>query len=249
MQNYGFFGVKILGLDQYIGHAIENLDRPVPGCIHFSDRAVAKFMQSWQGTSEEQRSLTMFFLAWRCLRSSYLTSLMGMSLEAAAIQRQALEALVYGSLFTFNPEQYEVWKSRHEDPMMKAKFRRTGWKDGLDYIKEKDGELHRIISRVYDALIDLGAHPNILSTLQMSTYQYYTEEKVENVQYLHLSDDTNVSRSHVNTALIYNILMRIMALAWPDQKMTPNLLNDRDKARSSLNEFIEFVVSRNAEAL
>lgn len=90
--------------------------------------------------------------------------------EAAVypLLRTALESACYAHLINNKPDLAPVWSSRHDgSDQLKAarKAFRTAVSDTTEAIKIDDPHLAGLIASLYEASIDLGAHPNALGIM------------------------------------------------------------------------------------
>jgi hypothetical protein len=166
---------------------------------------------------------------------------MGMTPQAPVIQRLALESIIYGLLFRFDPEFHLLWKQRHNDPKALSKFRRHGFKRAMEIIYEKSGPLHAKTEQIYQALIDIGAHPNVLGIDQISEYQIQDTEALGSARFYQLRGQPFVDMAHLNTALIYQILLDSIILIWPERSKKKQLDTRRTQVPVSIVNFLELV--------
>lgn len=204
------------GVAAYTEAALSNLDSPHPICIGKADDLIAAFMTGWD-QSDHVSALKMLLLGWGSLRSATLVTRMGMTSQAPPIQRLALESIVYGILFCFDVDFHGLWLQRHDDPKALSKFKTEGFKRAMRVLADKSNPLHARTERLYQALIDLGAHPNVLSIEQISEYQIGENEALGRAQYYQLRGQPYVDMAHLNTALVYDVLIDSIGLIWPER--------------------------------
>lgn len=221
----------------YIDAALANLNSPHPICIGIADELIAGFMASLE-KPDHVSALKMFMLAWGSLRSATLTTRMGMVSQSPAIQRLAVEAIAYGVLFRFDYLFHDLWKQRHDDPEALKKFRRDGFRRALQVLEERSKFLHTRTNRIYQALIDLGAHPNVLGIDQMSEYHLEAGSDTGRGLYYQLLGQPYVDMSHANTALVYDVLIDGIILVWPDRATQDGFVGSTPRVRQSIISFL-----------
>ncbi|MGP0565212.1 MULTISPECIES: hypothetical protein [unclassified Nitrospina] len=126
-------------------------------------------------SSYEELVPALFF---NMARSSYYSSIKilvgGQLPETYALLRQCIENSLVGFYFFVEIqnneedgiEKFKFWLSRHESEENRKKIRNTFTLGSLkNRLKEQDGELGEIVSRLYEITIDSGAHPNELALL------------------------------------------------------------------------------------
>jgi hypothetical protein len=221
-----------LSAASYINAALTNTTSPHPICIGVADDAVRFFLSDWK-KAHHVSSLKMHSLAWSSLRSATLVTRMGMITQAYPIQRQALEAIVYGLLFRFDNNFHDLWKRRHEDDKAASTFKRNHWKRSLEIIEKRDADLKHMIVHMYQLLIDFGAHPNPISLDMMSEYDMSAGSSEATATYAMLLGQPFVDMSHMHTASIYNILLDSILLVWPERASELDFLPMVQRARAS----------------
>ena len=155
-----------------------------------ADDLIAAFMSDWD-QSDHVSALKMLVLCWGSLRSATLTTRMGMTSQAPAIQRLALECIVYGVLFRFDQEFHQLWMRRHEDPKALHKFRRERNKRAMEFLARNSLSIHGRAERINQTLIDLGALPNVLGIEQIWDYYRAEDEDTGRALYFQLRGHTN----------------------------------------------------------
>lgn len=226
--------------ENYIDTALANTASPHPVCIGQADEAVRAFFTEWQ-RSDRVSSLKMFSLAWGSLRCATMVTRMGMTTQAYPIQRQALEAIVYGILFRFDSEFHELWKNRHVDHIAASKFKRNHWKRALEIVEQKDKHLRSVIVQNYQGLIDLGAHPNPASLDMMSDYEISEGADEGTAVYSMILGQPFVDMAHLQTISNYLVLLDAMPIVWPDRAAKLEFLPVVQEVRISSLEFIRHV--------
>lgn len=229
-----------LSAESYIEAALANTTSPHPVCIGRADEAVRTFFTDWQ-LSDRVSSLKMFSLAWSSLRCATIVARMGMTSQAYPIQRQALEAIVYGILFRFDSEFHELWKNRHVDHIAASKFKRSHWKRALEIVEQKDKHLRDVIVRNYQGLIDLGAHPNPASVDMMSEYEISEGANEGTAKYSMILGQPFVDMAHMHTLSSYIVLLDAMPIVWPDRAAELEFLPLVQEVRIISLEFIRHV--------
>ena len=134
------------------------------------DDGFRKLLDSSTNVGERPKldSIPFWFRAHACFRAATRLALAGESYETAAVCRAGLEVALYGLHVARTPFAGEIWADRSKAPKrMKAEFtsRRV-----LDNLKSLDGSWGSSVEKLYEVLIDLGAHPNptgIFGSLQI----------------------------------------------------------------------------------
>ncbi len=232
---------EIIGIpaaDSYNDAALLNTASPHPIPIGVADMIVENFLDDWE-IANNVSALKMFSLAWSSLRSATLTARMGMVIQVPPVQRQAMEATVYGILFHLDEEFHDLWKERHSNPRSKARFRREGWKRGLELIRDVDGELNTTIQRLYDDLIDIGAHPNPMGVAQMSEYNIGPGAQTGKALYSQLLGQPFIDTAHAYTAQGYLVLLEAMRMVWADRAKKQKLDIEIVRLRKTISTFLE----------
>ena len=101
--------------------------------------------------------------------AAYLTAVQlgtsGQLPPSAMVTRGCVENAIYGFFLYHHPELKKIWSGRQSSPGAKQKVRNE-FKIGpmKRFLTEKNKALAEQFAVVYDATIDLGAHPNALGT-------------------------------------------------------------------------------------
>jgi hypothetical protein len=109
----------------------------------------------------------------------------------------------------------------------------------MEVLKERSEHLHRRSNHVYQALIDLGAHPNVLGLEQMS--EYHLDSGNGRGIFYQLRGQPYVDMAHLQTALVYHILIDSIALVWPDGTRDHDFVQGGKKVRSAILSFLRFM--------
>jgi hypothetical protein len=232
-----------LSASTFIDAALSNAGGPHPICIGQADELLRLFFTDWEQASNVS-SLKMIALAWGSLRVATLLARMGLVIQAPPVQRQAIESIGYALLFRFDREFHEAWKARHLDESLARKFRREGWSRALAIIEEKSVSLASGIRSNYEALIDMGAHPNILAVSQMSEYKIESGSELGRAYFSQVLGQPNVDLAHINSISGYNILIEALELIWSDRWRA---LQMRDRLQAVRLSSIQFIKSTRDE--
>lgn len=109
---------------------------------------------------EEFYASFLCFRSHACFLAATGLSLAGQAYESAAVSRTGLECVLYGLLMARRPGAADVWHHRHDDAKSFATMRRMfRAADVLSHLEEVNINLGANVRRVYEMLIDLGAHP------------------------------------------------------------------------------------------
>lgn len=99
--------------------------------------------------------------------------LMGHASAMFPVLRAALESACYCFLMAKNPSLSEVWRERHSSPAQKAASRNT-FNSAVKAVADQaiwTPRAKEYLTRVYDAMIDNGAHPNPNSIFMSATVE------------------------------------------------------------------------------
>jgi hypothetical protein len=235
-----------LSASTFLDAALSNAGAPHPICIGQTDELIRLFFTDWT-LATNVSSLKMIALAWGSLRVSTLLARMGLVIQAPPVQRQAIESVAYAVLFKFDSEFHDVWKSRHLDEALARRFKREGWARALVLIKERSENLESRIRSIYESLIDLGAHPNVLALFQMSEYRIESGSALGSAYFSQVLGQPNVDVAHINSISGYNILIESLALIWPDQWAALQLSDRQREVRLSSIQFIKSAQEEHAK--
>lgn len=117
-----------------------------------------------------QASARIVFLvpSHRAFRSAALLGMAGLLAESAMVMRGCLENALYAFYLSENPEKIDLWFSRHDQDEqlrrqnlreIKKAFRPSDFIIGLESVDRENGAAARSL---YESLIDMGAHPNMM---------------------------------------------------------------------------------------
>lgn len=105
----------------------------------------------------------------RAFRTAALLAMTGLLAESAMVARGCLENALYAFYLAGNTDKIELWFSRHEDDEhvrreklkeIKKVFKPSDFMNGLAAEDSENGAAAR---KLYDSLIDMGAHPNMMA--------------------------------------------------------------------------------------
>jgi hypothetical protein len=185
-------------------------DRPVgwraDSLSDFLERATANQWAAFQELSDDYRRLSeidqlflhlaqnlnnppswiapMFLMrAHSAYRAAVRLGLSGQVTETYMVLRGCLEFALYGLHFSLTPNDYDIWLARHEGlEERKAVRQRFQIATLLGSLRSNGPKEADAVSYAYDMLIDLGAHPNMLSV-----YNSLRIESSENEIYIETS--------------------------------------------------------------
>lgn len=109
---------------------------------------------------------TNSFMLWT---SAIRTAMSGHEMAVYPLLRTSLESACYALLICRKPELGPIWAGRHDgEVQLKAarKVFRTAVGDVVEDVVGKDPALGSFVSQLYEASIDLGAHPNALGIMR-----------------------------------------------------------------------------------
>lgn len=157
-------------LAEYLTATLENLldHRDSPPQLMELVQEMDKFFHDEICTQEDDDPISglLFMNSYALLMSSVSQALAGHLVAVFPVARSALESACYGFLVSQEEEMGGIWLNRHDSKNARDLCRRSfSVADAVRKIKNISVEMAEFIQGLYDASIDYGAHPNVISVL------------------------------------------------------------------------------------
>lgn len=132
------------------------------------------------------------FRAHSSFRASCRLAVSGQAPEAYMVMRGCLENALYGWYLAVRPNLRDIWLARHKDESSFAAVKK-GFKPSvmLSSLRENAPLVAAVATTLYNRTIDLGAHPNEQSLMQVLRISDHGSERRLHVDYL--SSDQEVA--------------------------------------------------------
>lgn len=144
-----------------------------------------------------------------------MLSITGNTHQIPPILRVALEAAIYSHLFMVSTAWRETWKARHKSKSQASKFRDRGGAAAKDALRTVSPKMADEYVRIYDNLIDFGAHPNVAAIGFSTSYQFEEGADDGMVYFSQLTGERERYFSGVQIAEVCNFILQVLSLTWP----------------------------------
>jgi hypothetical protein len=152
----------------------------------------------------------LFFRAHSCFRTATRISMSGQISEVTSVLRTCLEYALFALRMNRKPELQEVWLKRQETEENRRLVRKEfGISNLFKTLEDAHAYTHKEASRIYDLLIDYGAHPNPMG---MAAGMGIQENEENEDQRRYLSYYLGVSPHFVKVAMVLTARVGMLVL-------------------------------------
>ncbi len=132
-----------------------------------------------------------------------------------------------------------TWQARHKGKSQATKFREKGGPAAKAALRKTNPKLADEYVRLYDELIDFGAHPNV-AAIELST-SYHFEDGAEDgmVYFSQLTGATERYFSSIQLAEICNFILQVLRLIWPERYLILGVEKSRVELLRQTTLYIE----------
>lgn len=203
-------------LSDYISAVKQNISGPVPVFLQSYDAALRVALSKRQ-IAKGFRSYRMFVLASASLRASLITTLSGATPQAVPLLRHALECALYGYCFEKDYQTFTAWRDREKGKRQRDTAREKLATGRLFRLLEtRDTELAKIVKSLYENLISMGSHPNVMQVEPITKF-YFEEGKEEGYAKVGvLFGESERATAFVWIGFTYEAVSRLFQRIWPD---------------------------------
>ena len=115
--------------------------------------------------------------------------------EVYPLLRRCIEDALYAHYIDQDEERFAVWSNRMDSDKARAKSKKLLVnREMMALLEQRDTDLHRVVSTLYEFCIDYGAHPNIQSVVgNLRIAQDDNDTMLNNVILTTDSDSTRVA--------------------------------------------------------
>lgn len=143
-------------------------------------------------------------------------ALSGQSPPAFAVLRACLESALYAVIAAQSEDNRTVWYGR--DKNREACRKLFTKSEATKYLEKIDPNLADVVTRNYEDLIDLGAHPNVKSVLPHIDVKTVDEGTAATLEILHSIDSTEFRRTIIACIETGSVVLYIGRYALPEYK-------------------------------
>ena len=201
-------------LDEYLSKITHNVRFSRPKCVLLADELLASCIERFSQV-ENMTSATLFITGFGSWRASIALASGGATSQVPVTLRHALECCLYDYLFSKDAASEDTWWNREADPKAKKKMRGKSGPIQLakEHLSVSNPTLKDSATELMDALIDFGAHPNVMIFADSLLFKEDEDADIRSVMLLG-SEEARDS-AHLISVTVATEMIKFFREIWP----------------------------------